>query len=133
MIPAKSRLTVTKNLSQIALVDSISPSLEQSPKILRNVQRPGNRMAALPYLAGAGSPASSALPCNPRPRLLFLMISVNCSRLCLKHDKTPKRQICFRRSAWMYLANTPGMTAFNRLDWRKASRRQAVRHGSNKA
>ena len=45
--------------------------LEQFPKILRKVQRSGNRMAALPSLAGVSPPASSALPCNSCLRFLF--------------------------------------------------------------
>ena len=54
-------------------------SLEYFSKIMRKVQRSGNCMAALSSLTGVSPPASSALPCNPRPRFLFLIILENCS------------------------------------------------------
>ena len=44
--------------------------ISQSTKILRSVQRAGNRMAA-----------SSALPCNPSFAFFSLLISVDCYRL----------------------------------------------------
>jgi len=53
--------------------------LEQYSKIPRKDQRSGKHMAAMSSLTSASPPTSSALPCISRPRLFFLIISVNSS------------------------------------------------------